>query len=132
MKTTHGTKAVKDQDDEEHDHKENEHAQDDDSDHDEIGHPLDGRYVAGLLNERKLDGALEFELRVALREACQREFSQHQPSTHSSWEELEREIIKQLGGSLQFYSSRYKRSPNVNAIVLNFLERAKEDEGLIQ
>lgn len=131
MKTTHGTKAVKDQDDEEHD-KKDEHAQDDDSDHDEIDHPLDGRYVADLLNEPELKGALEHELRVALREACQSAFSRRQPSRHSNWEELETEIIKQLGGSLQSYWNRINKSPNLEAIVRNFLERANEEEGLIQ
>lgn len=132
MKTTQGTKAVKDQNDEEHDSKKDEHSQDDDSDHDEIDHPLDGSYVLSLLVERKLHGSLEPELGAALREACQRELSLHQPSRHSSWEELEQEIIKRFGGSIQFYRSLRNKSPNLNAIVLNFLERAKEEEGLIQ
>jgi hypothetical protein len=132
MKTTHGTKAVRDQDNEEHENKQEEHSQDDDSDHNEIEHTYEGNDVAALLGEFKVKGALEPELRLALRDACQESFRHHRSRTYSSWEELEKDIIERLGGSLQFYWQHVNHSPNVDAIVFNFLTRMKKEEGSIQ
>lgn len=115
---THGTQAVKDKSNEQHELKENE-----DSQHDEPDHQL-----KVFLDESDFDGPLDgSELRTALTAACQRVFSSYKPSTHSTWRELEQDVVKRFGRLLSRYKNRANQSAVSEAIVINLLIRAKKE-----
>lgn len=83
----------------------------------------------GLLNSAEFQEALEdLEFRNDLRKACQRVFHHHSQSTHSSWEDLQQEVLIRFGPWLPRYRKEANRRTVFARIATNVLIDAHRRE----
>ena len=79
------------------------------------------------LDKQEFEGTLEPELQALVSNVCQKVFVKYRPITHSTAEELERDVIKSFGRWLHYCKSPDK----LRAIVVSVLIKAQkqvEDE----
>ena len=89
----------------------------------EDSHEDEPDHLSHWLHEPAFVGTLPPDLQALVSDACKEIFMVYTPATHSSWKELEADVIKQFGRRLH----NYKNRDRLRAIVINVLIRAKRE-----